>query len=364
MPPKNSDSRRDNFSAQVVRILAERSGGKCANCRAPTWGPSDSDYKATNIGQAAHITAAAPGGPRYDPNISSQRRSSALNGVWLCGNCHHIIDTNVAEYTVEKLRNIKKKAEADAKAELGVAAIKKEAPHDHSEITIATSANAIMEIRKVKTQLEDLIQEKSKTDPNDLLEKLKYIDVGSDTYLPAVGSELVKFYKRLITFDNDHHTWLQVVRLLNEITTVFLSLLTQSDVNAICAITEYMLARTSKRSTSKDHKVQYESALAFLRGLAQQLEWKRKDLTNTAKVNLKQLSENARPKRPGKDETDTVSDDYCDDEVYKFQAMDGMDESDDWPFISAMCDLVELPNEEWKVKENSLAEQGFITYVI
>ena len=363
MPPKNADSRRDNFSAQVIRIISERSGGKCAMCRAPTHGPRDNDFKSINVGQAAHITAAAPNGPRYDHNMSPQKRSSALNGMWLCGNCHHIIDTNVDEYTVEKLQKIKRDAEADARAELGVAPIKKVAPLDSSPIVVATSANAVMEIRKVKTIVEDLIQERSQTHPNDLLEKLKYIDIINDQYLPAVGSELLLFYRQLVIFDNDHHTWLQVVRLLDEIIKAFLSWLTQNDIDKMCAIIDYMLVKIPKKSNSKDWKAQYESAVAFLRQLAQQIEKERQHLTNTAKSNLKQLLENTRPKRQGKDEID-AADEYCGDEVQKFQAMDGADEPSDWVFISTMCNLVELDYEDQKVKEDSLEEQGFITYVI
>jgi len=358
MPPKNAaESRRDNFSAQVIKILAERSGGKCAICRAPTWGPNDCQYKSTNIGQAAHITAAAPGGPRYDPNLSSKSRSSALNGIWLCGNCHNIIDKNVDEYPVQKLQDIKKKAEGEAKAELGVATHKKKTSRDDSAITIATSASAIMEIRKVKTLLGDLIQEKSQTDPDDLLEKLKYINIVSDSYSPAVGSELLQFYKRLVTFDSDQHTWLQVVRLLDEITTVYLSSLTQNDIDIMCATIDHMIVNKPKRP-HKGQKEQYQSIVAFLSKLANQLKTRR-DLNNRAMDNLKQLLENVRPKRQGKDEPDAG-----DDEIYKFQAVEGVDEPSDWPFISAMCELAELTDEERRMKEESLEEQGFITYVI
>ena len=362
MPPKHADSRRDNFSAQVIRTLAERSGGKCAICRASTWGPSDSRFKSTNVGQAAHITAAAPGGPRYDPNISPQTRSSALNGMWLCGNCHHIVDKNVDDYPVEKLQAIKKKAEADAKAMLGVATTKKAAPYDNSPITIATSANAIMEIRKVKTLLDDLIKEKSQKDPTDLLEQVKYIDIVNDAYLPEVGSELIQFYKLLVTFDSDRHTWLQVVRLLDEITTVFLSWLTQNDVDGTCAIIDCVMVKKSKTLNGKDQRIQYESVTVFLTKLAKQLEEKRKDLSNTAKNNLNQQSAKIKPKRQGKDETDTGG--HYGNEVYKFQAVEGAEEPSDWTFISTMCDLLESTDEEQKVKEESLEEQGYITYII
>ena len=360
MPFKSTDSRRDNFSAQVIRTLAERSGGKCAICRASTWGPGDSRFKSTNVGQAAHITAAAPNGPRYDPNMTSQTRSSALNGMWLCGNCHHIIDKDVHDYPVEKLYEIKRKAEAHAKAMLGVATIRKEAPNDSSPITVATSANAIMEIRKVKSLLHDLIQQKSKKDPMDFLEQVKYIDVIDDSYLPAVGSELIQFYKVLVTFDSNQHTWLQVVRLLDEITSAYLPWLTQNDIDGICAIIDCVMTKKIKRLNSKDQKKQCESATVFLAKLAQCLEQKRKDLKNTAKDNLQ--STRIKLKRQGYDETDTVTDDG--NEVCKFRAVEDADETSDWTFLSTMCDLIESTDEERRAKEKILEEQGYITYVI
>ena len=59
---------RDDFSKDVKMILCQQVGGKCAkpDCRVTTIGPHENDKKRTTIGVAAHITAAAKGGPRYD----------------------------------------------------------------------------------------------------------------------------------------------------------------------------------------------------------------------------------------------------------------------------------------------------------
>lgn len=113
-------SRRDNFSQRVITILYRRAGGKCCRCAAPTFGPDSNPYKSVNIGQAAHIAAAAAGGPRYDPDMSPEQRSSATNGMWMCANCHDIIDRDVDEYPVKKLLGMKKEAEKRAKKEIGV----------------------------------------------------------------------------------------------------------------------------------------------------------------------------------------------------------------------------------------------------
>ena len=55
---------RDDFTDEVKRILAARTGNACSNpdCRAVTSGPQNDPTKAVNVGVAAHITAAAEGG--------------------------------------------------------------------------------------------------------------------------------------------------------------------------------------------------------------------------------------------------------------------------------------------------------------
>lgn len=114
-------SSRDNFAAGVRDILAHRAGFRCSkpDCRAPTAGPSGIGDQRSSIGIAAHITAAASGGPRYDPTMSAEQRSSVANGIWLCDNHARQIDGNAARFTTEVLKAWKVHAEDDARAMLG-----------------------------------------------------------------------------------------------------------------------------------------------------------------------------------------------------------------------------------------------------
>lgn len=100
MPPQ-----RDEFSSAVKEIMAKRAGQRCSNpeCRAVTSGPHDDYQKAINLGVAAHITAAAPGGPRYNQSISPGKRSAMVNGIWLCQNCAKLVDSDTARYPEEIL---------------------------------------------------------------------------------------------------------------------------------------------------------------------------------------------------------------------------------------------------------------------
>jgi tetratricopeptide (TPR) repeat protein len=111
---------RDDFNAKTKETLARRVGYRCSNpdCRKLTSGPHDDPTKFINIGVAAHITAAAEGGPRYDRSLSSEARSSVDNGIWLCQDCAHLIDSDVQRYTVELLREWKRQAVQRARDEI------------------------------------------------------------------------------------------------------------------------------------------------------------------------------------------------------------------------------------------------------
>jgi hypothetical protein len=111
----------DDFSDVVKKTLANRVGHVCSNpeCRALTSGPQDDPSKAVNVGVAAHITAASPGGPRYDSSLSSEERCGHENGIWLCQNCAKHVDNDPAWFTVDVLRKWKNDAEAEAKGRVG-----------------------------------------------------------------------------------------------------------------------------------------------------------------------------------------------------------------------------------------------------
>lgn len=82
-------------------------------CGMSTAGPSDSaPDKYVNIGVAAHITAAAPGGPRYEASMTAEDRCSITNAIWLCQTHSRLIDVNPEAYSVAELHQIKQAHEA------------------------------------------------------------------------------------------------------------------------------------------------------------------------------------------------------------------------------------------------------------
>ena len=112
---------RDDFSAKTNRILADRVNSICSNptCKAQTRGPKIKADASVNLGKAAHITAASPGGPRYDDTLTPEERAHFNNGIWLCGICADLIDSDITRFPVDLLKEWKREAEMNAAVDLG-----------------------------------------------------------------------------------------------------------------------------------------------------------------------------------------------------------------------------------------------------
>lgn len=112
----NMGNIRDDFTSATKELLANRVGRRCSNpaCRKLTCGANTNPEKVTNIGVAAHICAAAQGGPRYDASMTPEERKSFENGIWLCQSCSKLIDTDITRYPKELLQSWKQLAEQTA----------------------------------------------------------------------------------------------------------------------------------------------------------------------------------------------------------------------------------------------------------
>lgn len=105
---------RDDFSKETKRNIAGRVNYICSN---PTCGNFTLKSNSTDptkydiLGEAAHIKAASPKGPREDDHINQTERTHESNGIWLCKRCAHIIDREPEWATVPLLLCWKKEAE-------------------------------------------------------------------------------------------------------------------------------------------------------------------------------------------------------------------------------------------------------------
>ena len=102
-------STRQEFSEGVKITVAQRAAYLCSRteCRALTVAPHSDPQKALTSGVAAHICAAAPGGPRYDPEQTEKERTGIDNAIWLCHACSDLVDKDPNRYSKDLLLNWK-----------------------------------------------------------------------------------------------------------------------------------------------------------------------------------------------------------------------------------------------------------------
>ena len=99
-----------------------------------TIGSSQDHRKVENLGIVAHICAAAPGGPRYDPNMTPEERAGEENGLLLCRYCAALVDADEKAYPPQLLRMWREEAYRLAAEALAVPADGAEDPRCWSVI--------------------------------------------------------------------------------------------------------------------------------------------------------------------------------------------------------------------------------------
>jgi hypothetical protein len=113
----------DRFKQSVTVTIAKRAAYRCSNpdCGAVTSGPAEDSTKAVNVGEAAHIFGANPGSARYDASMQSIDRADISNAIWLCGNCHKLIDDDPLKYPPGLLFEWQREHERDVARQVGKA---------------------------------------------------------------------------------------------------------------------------------------------------------------------------------------------------------------------------------------------------
>lgn len=111
-----ANKNRDEFREKTKLQIAKRAGWLCSDpsCRRSTIGSNSDGNGEINLGTAAHICAAASGGPRYDPNQTPAQRSSPDNGIWMCKLHGTAVDAKDSKFTVELLHQWKALAQKES----------------------------------------------------------------------------------------------------------------------------------------------------------------------------------------------------------------------------------------------------------
>lgn len=103
----------NRFLSPAVATLAKRAAQQCSNpyCDKFTSGPTDAEDKSLITGEAAHIQGANPTSARHDPEMKPEQRRNITNGIWLCGFCAKLIDSDEQRYSVDVLYRWKREHE-------------------------------------------------------------------------------------------------------------------------------------------------------------------------------------------------------------------------------------------------------------
>ncbi len=101
---------KKDISKSQIKILWGKSGSRCAICKENII-KSIQDREEYHVGEMAHIEGEKPGSARFNPNMTDEQRANYKNLILLCPTHHSIIDKNESEYTVEKLKQVKREHE-------------------------------------------------------------------------------------------------------------------------------------------------------------------------------------------------------------------------------------------------------------
>ena len=142
---------RDDFLTSTVQKLRDRAGNVCSfpGCYVNTHGAASTGAGTVGIGVACHITAASPGGPRYDANLNKAERSNIDNGIWMCQTHSKLIDADDSAYSIETLKEWKKTAENRSNEQLNKKSF------TESELKVATEKSAFSVMNRWVNRSED-----------------------------------------------------------------------------------------------------------------------------------------------------------------------------------------------------------------
>lgn len=118
----NMANKRAGFSSQTKETIAKRAAYRCSypDCNATLIGPGLEPDAVENIGECAHIYAAAGKGPRSNHNLCAEDLKKPENGIFLCSKHHKLIDENEGnKYPAETLMLYKQMHEHKISEELG-----------------------------------------------------------------------------------------------------------------------------------------------------------------------------------------------------------------------------------------------------
>ena len=112
---------QEQFTKQIVEVIAKRAANICSNpdCGVLTCGPADEMDRSVIIGEAAHIFGARLGSARFSESMSPAERGDVTNAIWLCRNCHKLIDADPVKFPADMLFEWRRQHEEEIAKRVG-----------------------------------------------------------------------------------------------------------------------------------------------------------------------------------------------------------------------------------------------------
>lgn len=154
-------SLRDRVPAAQEKVVISRSGNRCAypGCGLDlTIDPLAEGDRPKATGKVAHIAAASPGGPRFDPKMTAAERGSAENLIYLCGPHHDAVDTQLQYHTREFL--LEAKHVHEAAVERAVRSALGEVSYEELSVVCTVIASSATTLQALGVELAVPLQEK------------------------------------------------------------------------------------------------------------------------------------------------------------------------------------------------------------
>lgn len=107
-------------SLKTQKMLWGRAASRCSICRQELVMDESEIDDASLVGEASHIVARKPDGPRGKSTLTTAQRDKYANLLLLCNAHHKQVDDQPNQYTVEELHQIKREHESWVKESLAI----------------------------------------------------------------------------------------------------------------------------------------------------------------------------------------------------------------------------------------------------
>jgi hypothetical protein len=144
------------------------------------------------IGQLCHIEAAEPGGQRFNPSMTNENRRDVANLMLMCYE-HHQVTNDASEYTVKKLRGMKRDHEQRfARPDRAIL-------ERLTDSTLADQPSRVLNLGRVEQVLGLNFSEEERASAvailNDHIERLSVVPIEVRKFLGAVAQRMVRVWE-------------------------------------------------------------------------------------------------------------------------------------------------------------------------